>query len=74
VFGGFVRRWPETKTRTDKVLLIDELIHQCHYDARLGPTRPVAVNLIEGKLSQLQAFLDELAEGRREDTVQCRQR
>lgn len=63
VFRGFVRRWPETKTRTDKVLLIDELIHQCHYDARLGPTRPVAVNLIQGKLAQLRAFLDELAEG-----------
>jgi ribosomal protein L37AE/L43A len=68
VFKGFVRRWPESKSRTDKVLLIDELIHQCHYDARLGPTRPVAVNLIEGKLSQVRAFLDELAEGPLADT------
>ena len=63
VFRDFVRRWPEAETRADKVLLIDELIHQCHYDARLGPTRPVAVNLIQGKLAQLRAFLDELAEG-----------
>jgi ribosomal protein L37AE/L43A len=63
VFRGFVRRWPEAKTRTDKVLIIDELIHQCHYDARLGPTRPVAVNLIEGKLSEIRALLDDLAEG-----------
>jgi ribosomal protein L37AE/L43A len=68
VFEGFVTRWPEAKTRTDKVLLVDELIHQCHYDARLGPTRPVAVNLIEGKLSQVRAFLDELAEGPLADT------
>lgn len=68
VFRDFMRRWPETETRADKVLLIDELIHQCHYDARLGPTRLVAVNLIEGKLTQLQAFLDELAEGPFGDT------
>jgi ribosomal protein L37AE/L43A len=63
VFRGFVRRWPDAKTRTDKVLIIDELIHQCHYDARLGPTRPVAVNLIGGKLSEIRALLDDLAEG-----------
>ncbi len=68
VFRDFVRRWPETNGRTDKVLLIDELIHKCHHDARLGPTRPVAVNLIQGKLSQVRAFLDELAEGPLADT------
>jgi hypothetical protein len=45
------------------VLLIDRLIHGFHWyckDNVKGPTRPVAVNLIEGRLGEVVAFLDSL--------------
>ena len=44
--------------------LIDCLIHGFHwYYKTVGPTRPVAINLIEGRLSDVVAFLDRLSYG-----------
>ena len=46
------------------MLRIDTLIHGFHlYLKDDKPTRPVAVNLIEGKLGTVVAFLDDLSYG-----------
>ena len=45
----------------EKMLAIDRLIHGFHWFYKENsPTRPVAVNLIEGRLSEVVAFLDRL--------------
>ena len=57
-------------------MLIDHLIHGFHwYYKTNGPTRPVAVNLIEGTMGEVVAFLDRLTgdkstPGRRESFAQ----
>ena len=64
LFRNFVRSFPSARTPRDKMLLIDQLIHGFHWSLRKGhPTRPVAVNLIAGKLTEVMAFLDELTYG-----------
>jgi len=47
------------------MLLIDQLIHGYHWDLKHSPTRPVAVNLIEGRLCEVIDFLDSLSYGKR---------
>ena len=43
------------------MLSIDRLIHRFHWSYKTNaPTRPVAVNLIEGRLNKVVEFLDEL--------------
>ena len=42
------------------MLLIDALIHGFHWTAKYGSTRPVAINLIEGRLADVIRFLDQL--------------
>ena len=61
-FREFVAGFPLARTPKDKVLLIDRLIHGFHwYYKTNGPTRPVAVNLIEGRMDEVVAFLDRLS-------------
>ena len=61
-FREFVAAFPLARTPKDKVLLVDRLIHGFHwYYKTNGPTRPVAVNLIEGRLDEVVAFLDRLS-------------
>jgi len=61
LFREFVRFFPSARTPREKVLLIDQLIHGFHWALKEGTrTRPVAINLIEGKLRQVIAFLDDL--------------
>ena len=63
-FQDFVDTFPGARTPQAKMLLIDRLIHGFHWYAKMGgPTRPVAVNLIEGRLSVVVAFLDRLTYG-----------
>ncbi len=45
------------------MLLIDRLLHGFHWYQKHGFTRPVAVNLIGGKLPEVIAFLDSLTYG-----------
>ena len=46
------------------MLLIDQLLHGFHWYYKTGkPTRPVAINLIEGRLREVIAFLDRLTYG-----------
>jgi hypothetical protein len=50
------------------MLTIDRLIHAFHYSLRQQPdlpTRPVGVNLIAGKVTDVVLFLDELTYGDR---------
>ena len=64
LFREFVNSFPSARTPREKVLLIDRLIHGFHwYYKTNGPTRPVAVNLIEGPMSEVVAFLDRLSYG-----------
>jgi hypothetical protein len=63
-FREYVDAFPKAGTPREKMLLIDRLIHGFHtYYKTGGPTRPVAVNLIEGRLSDVVAFLDRLSYG-----------
>jgi hypothetical protein len=63
-FRDFVRAFPPARTPQEKMLLIDRLIHGFHwYYKTSAPTRPVAVNLIEGRLGDVVAFLDRLSCG-----------
>jgi ribosomal protein L37AE/L43A len=63
LFQEFVTRFPSAATPREKVLLIDRVIHGWHWYQKHGHTRPVAVNLIGGKLPEVIAFLDRLTYG-----------
>lgn len=68
MFEDFVRRLPRTKTPQERMILIDEIIHECHrfFNRETGELeykRPVATNLIQGKMTRIIAFLDDLACG-----------
>jgi len=64
LFRDYVDRFPLARSSRDKMLLIDRLIHGFHWYYKTdGPTRPVAINLIEGNLRQVIAFLDTLTYG-----------
>jgi hypothetical protein len=65
VFKAFINRWPLARTPRDKMLEIDGLIHACHQDAKKRWARPAACNVIEGRMTDMIAFLDELAYGSR---------
>jgi ribosomal protein L37AE/L43A len=63
LFRAFVKRFPSATKLQQKVLIIDTLIHGFHWNQKYGCTRPVALNLIEGKLSDVITFLDSLTHG-----------
>lgn len=46
-----------------KMLLIDALLHAYHWEAAQNPTRPVAVNMIQGTINTVVALLEELGFG-----------
>lgn len=64
-FVQFHERWPAARTPRDKMLLIDGLIHALHVNLHKHVlfARPVAVNLIEGKVPDVTELLEELAYG-----------
>jgi hypothetical protein len=65
-FAAFVQNFPQARTPQTKMAAIDRLIHEFHYSYQPMPdlpTRPVGVNLIEGKLEDVIAFLNELTFG-----------
>lgn len=63
-FRDFVGAYPSARTPQARMLLIDRLLHGFHwYYKTNGPTRPVAVNLIEGRLGDVVAFLERLSYG-----------
>ncbi len=64
---AFLQGLPRCKTPRNKLLLVDTLIHECHKGLKRGGeqlyTRPVAVNLIEGNMNQVIAFMENLPYG-----------
>ena len=65
-FESYVKAYTKARTPKAKILAIDRLIHEFHYSLRTDPetpTRAAAVNLIEGKLTDVVRFLDELTYG-----------
>jgi len=63
LFSAFVDRFPRARTPREKMVEIDRLLHGFHYAVATGPRRPAAVNLIEGRLWDVIAFLNELTYG-----------
>ena len=64
VLRDFVRQFPTLRSPQEKMILIDRLIHECHKGLQEGVyTRPLAVNLIAGKMTQIIILLDDLAYG-----------
>jgi|GEM_PF-771681 len=62
IFDSFVAEYPNCRTARDKLLRIDRLIHDFHWDARSSlPNRSVSNNLIEGNHKQVIEFLANLS-------------
>jgi hypothetical protein len=59
-FKEYIEKFPLAHSATEKMFLIDRLLHGFHYYGKT-PTRPVAINLIEGRLGEVMDFLDELS-------------
>ncbi|MHB0859142.1 MAG: hypothetical protein ACYC5M_16435 [Anaerolineae bacterium] len=65
-FREFIEQFPRSATPQAKMLAIDCLIHRFHWFFKDNtPTRPAAVNLIEGRLNDVIALLDQLTYGPR---------
>ncbi|MGD8475031.1 MAG: hypothetical protein PVH59_12995 [Anaerolineae bacterium] len=64
LFEQYVREFPVAKSYQARMYLIDWLIHGFHWHQKYGTTRPVAVNLIDGRLSDVIEFLDNLSYGK----------
>ncbi len=66
-FRRYLKDYKTARTPKEKMLVIDRLIHEFHYSLRKQPDlpcRPVGVNLIQGKLTDVIQFLDELTYGK----------
>ena len=62
LFMKFVAQFPLSRSYKEKIMLIDEVIHGFHWYVKDNtPTRPVAINLIEGRLNDVIDFLDSLS-------------
>jgi hypothetical protein len=67
-FVAFAEELPNARTPRDRMLLIDRLVHACHYSLTGRSAlhkRPAACNLIQGKMQELIDLLDGLAYGPR---------
>lgn len=65
-FDAYLQRYPLARTPKERLLAIDRLIHAFHYSLTGRPdlpSRPVGVNLIEGRLTDVIAFLNALTYG-----------
>jgi hypothetical protein len=63
-FRAFVTAFASARDPRTKMLAIDRVIHEFHYSLRAlpdQPTRAAGVNLIEGNLGEVIAFLNELS-------------
>ncbi len=60
----FVSKFPATHSHSERMVLIDDLIHRFHWESE-GVTdgRPGATSLIQGKMKDIMAFLDRLDYG-----------
>ena len=69
-FTGFIKAWEAAAGDVHaKMRAVDQVIHSFHYSLRAIPdlpTRAAGVNLIEGRLSDVLQFLDDLSAGRKD--------
>ena len=63
LYKDYVNKFPKANTNQEKMFYVDNLLHGFHWSVRYGPTRPVAINLIKGRLSDVIQFLDALSYG-----------
>ena len=61
-FDDFVRKFSRAQAYPEKMFLVDRLLHGFHYYGKTT-NRPVAVNLIDCRLSEAIALLDSLSYG-----------
>lgn len=67
-FEKYIKVFPACRTREEKILAIDRLIHEFHWillnDAKgIVPHKPAGVNLLRGSSSQVVEMLNELTYG-----------
>ena len=70
-FLTYMDEFRQAKGPRAKMLAIDRVIHALHESANQVWTLPASLNLIEGKIDEVIAFLDDLAYG---DTTDARMR
>jgi hypothetical protein len=59
----FTEKYPAAVTYTEKMLLVDALIHAFHGNLSAEPSRPIASNVIEGDVGQIANVIFTLAYG-----------
>ncbi|RPJ51069.1 MAG: hypothetical protein EHM21_03615 [Chloroflexi bacterium] len=67
-FTRYVAIYPKCRTREEKILAIDRLIHEFHWiliheDQPARAAKPAAVNLLRGNIRQVMEMLNELTYG-----------
>ncbi len=67
-FERYVAHYPKCRSREEKILAIDRLIHEFHWflieeDQPARGNKPAAVNLLRGNIIQVYSFLNELTYG-----------
>ena len=60
---AFLEGGSAASTPQKKMLLIDALLHAYHWEAEQNPTRPVAVNMIQGTIHSVVTLLEDLGFG-----------
>ena len=60
---AFVRAWPEVRSTSEKLLLVDVLIHEFHRTSDGENGCPLGVNVIRGTAMQVYTLLERLAYG-----------
>ncbi len=67
-FAEYIETFPKAHTPQEKMFRIDRLLHGFHSASihhTRTPTRPVAINLIDGRLNDVIEFLERLTFGER---------
>ena len=67
-FTRYLAVYPQCRTREEKILAIDRLIHEFHWfimkeDQPARGNKPAAVNLLRGNIAQVYGLLNELTYG-----------
>ncbi|MDR0286402.1 MAG: hypothetical protein LBI03_01645 [Clostridiales bacterium] len=71
IFEHFVKEWPICKDTSQKMMLIDWLIHECHVTLMSGlKGRSVCINLIEGTSKQISDLIMKLSYGSSEGKIE----
>jgi len=62
IFNAFIEDWPRAKGYSEKMRLVDRLIHEFHINLNSGVQgRFVGINLIEGSKKQIGDLINDLA-------------